>query len=425
MDRAYVLPLQDCGLDMKSKFGQKGVNLAEMKRMGLPVPDGFLISAEACPIFQNKNHPEYGPLLSAIHDQVDRLETRAGHTLHGDSSRIALAVRSSGIVSMPGILDSQFDIKTMLHLQNAISAVFQSWYSPKAQCYREYYKIPDNTGLGVIVQIQVNGDTGQNSGTGVLFTRNPSTGEKTVTGEFLVNARGQDLVSGTRTPVNITAMQEAFPNEYRQLLDIAGQLEQHFKDMQDIEFTIEHHRLYILQTRAGKRTPNARVKIASDLCDEGLISQEEAFRIMIPKDRNMTNSTRLHMGKTAKLMPIAIGLPASPGAVSGRIALDETTIQSYKNDAYPVIFITKLTDTEHIKSMQLADAILTQHGGITSHAAVLARAMNKPCITGCTDIEIRDDTVKIGHKIYHNGDWISIDGSAGRIYDGYIPVCQD
>ena len=307
-------------------------------------------------------------------------------------------------------------------LRRAVIAVFDSWNNQRAAIYRKIHKIPDDLGTAVNVQVMVFGNMGEDSGTGVAFTRNPSTGEKVLYGEFLVNAQGEDVVAGIRTPEPISALKERMPDIYDQFREIADRLERHYRDMQDIEFTVERGTLYILQTRSGKRTAHAAVKIAVDLVKEGILDQETAL-LRVDSDQ-LNQILHRRIDPEASLKVLAKGLPASPGAASGKVVFDADTAERLAQDGEKVILVRPETTPEDIHGILAAQGILTSRGGMTSHAAVVARGMGKPCICGCEDlrIDLRRKEFRVGETVIREGDLLSIDGGTGQVIQGEVPL---
>jgi pyruvate,orthophosphate dikinase len=471
-------------------LGGKGIGLAEMTQMGVPVPAGFTITTDACRAFMVE-----GDLPAGLEDEVDehvrRLEGRTGKRFGSAEDPLLVSVRSGAAVSMPGMMDTilnlglndeaaaglaartdnarfaydsyrrliqmfgevvegidgqrfEFDdsedlqavaerFKGVYHeetgvefptdareqLLRAVRAVFESWNTPRAQVYRRAHDIPDDLGTAVNVVQMVFGNKGDRSGTGVAFTRDPSTGESGLYGEFLANAQGEDVVAGIRTPQPIEAMRETLPKAFDQFVDTMRRLEEHYRDMQDIEFTVEDEQLYLLQTRSAKRTAAAALKAAVTMVDEGLISREEAVGRIDPAQLDQL----LHpmIDPKAALEVAAKGLNASPGAASGGVVFDaDSAVERAKSG--PVILVTWETTPDDIAGMIAAEGILTVHGGMTSHAAVVARGMGKPCVASAEDLTLGDGTAKIGGHELHEGDVITIDGGTGRVFIGAVPL---
>jgi pyruvate,orthophosphate dikinase len=487
-------------------LGGKGIGLAEMTLMGLPVPAGFTITTDACRAYLAAGDLPEG-LEQEIADQVRRLEGKTGKRFGDAADPLLVSVRSGAAVSMPGMMDTilnlglndaaaeglaartgnrrfaydsyrrliqmfgevvdgidghrfegalaglkaergasqdtdltaedlaglvetykriygeakgqEFPAAATEQLMRAVRAVFDSWNTPRAQVYRRANEIPDDIGTAVNVVQMVFGNKGDRSGTGVAFTRNPSTGAKEVYGEFLANAQGEDVVAGIRTPQPVESMVEVLPHAYEQLLETMRRLEERYRDMQDIEFTIEDDALYLLQTRSAKRTAAASVRAAVEMVDEGLISREEAVGRVDPGQLDQL----LHptIDPNAVLEPAARGLNASPGAASGRIVFDADAAVDRAKEG-PVILVRWETTPDDIHGMIAAQGILTVHGGMTSHAAVVARGMGKPCVAGCDELHLGEGTARIGSHELREGDVITIDGGTGRVFVGEIPL---
>jgi pyruvate,orthophosphate dikinase len=484
-------------------LGGKGIGLAEMTRMGVPVPAGFTITTDACRAYMETR--ELPPGLEAeLDEHVRRLEERTGKRFGSPDDPLLVSVRSGAAVSMPGMMDtilnlglndeaaeglaertdnarfaydsyrrliqmfgevvegidahrferalagvksgrhdtdldadelrglvatfkeiyraetgSEFPAEARDQLLRAVRAVFASWDNPRAQVYRRAHDIREDLGTAVNVVQMVFGNKGDRSGTGVAFTRDPSTGEQGLYGEFLANAQGEDVVAGIRTPQPIEAMRKALPNAFEQLVDTMRRLEEHYRDMQDIEFTVEDEQLYLLQTRSAKRTAAAALKAAVAMVDEGLIGREEAVARIDPAQLDQL----LHpmIDPKASLEVAGKGLNASPGAASGGIVFDaDTAVERAKNG--PVILVRWETTPDDIQGMIAAEGVLTVHGGMTSHAAVVARGMGKPCVAGCEDLSLGDGTARLGGHELHEGDVITIDGGTGRVFIGPVPL---
>jgi pyruvate,orthophosphate dikinase len=488
-------------------LGGKGIGLAEMTQLGLPVPAGFTITTDACRAYMAANEFPEG-LEGEVGEHVARLEARTGKRFGDPTDPLLVSVRSGAAISMPGMMDTILnlglndaaaeglaertqnarfaydsyrrlvqmfgevvegidghrfeealgdlkeargarqdtdltaeDLRELLgtfkriyrdaknrdfpddareQLTRAVRAVFDSWNTPRAQVYRSANNIPDDLGTAVNVVQMVFGNKGERSGTGVAFTRDPSTGEQGVYGEFLANAQGEDVVAGIRTPQPLEAMRDdTIPEAYEQLLETMRRLEAHYRDMQDIEFTVEDGALYMLQTRSAKRTAAAALKAAADMVDEGLISREEAVARIDPAQLDQL----LHptIDPNARLEVAGKGLNASPGAASGGIVFDaDAAVERAKEG--PVILVRWETTPDDIHGMIAAQGILTVHGGMTSHAAVVARGMGKPCVSGCDDLSLADGTATIGGHQLREGDVITIDGGTGRVFVGEVPL---
>ena len=501
--------------DMKNLLGGKGANLAEMSRLGIPVPPGFTITTEACLDYQ-KSGIISEEIRYQILDSLKRVESRMGKTFGGDGEPLLFSVRSGAPVSMPGMMDTVLNLGLNEHsvkvlaevtgkgrfvwdsyrrfiqmyanvvmnfnlsllettledlkdargvtedvqleekdlrelvriykgiilqetgkpfleniqdqLWESIAAVFNSWNSPRAIKYRQINGISDDAGTAVNIQSMVFGNKSKQSATGVCFSRNPSTGEKKLFGEYLANAQGEDVVAGIRTPLPLDSgkgtLAEVMPDCYVELKDYVQKLEKHYKDMQDIEFTIEEGKLYILQTRSGKRTAAAAVKIAVDLVGEGVINWKQALLRVEPEELNGLLHPRLD--PDAKKIVLATGLPASPGACSGKITLSACSAQNMVEKGERVILVRKETCPDDIGGMAVAAGILTARGGMTSHAAVVARGMGCPCVSGCSDMTIDEESsvVIIGREKFMEGDVITLDGGSGEVYKGELPTME-
>ncbi len=514
MDSKFVYSFKEGNAKMRKLLGGKGANLAEMTNMGLPVPNGFTITTQACKqYYKNDKHLSKNIVLQ-IEDYIKKLEISSNKKFGASNNPLLLSVRSGAPASMPGMmdtilnlglndqvveglikktqnkrfvldsyrrfiqmfsdvvmdipnknfeeiiknvkqsknikLDTELDSKDLENIINkfkqyykeqkgvdfpsspqtqlieAVEAVFRSWNNPRAIYYRQLNDIPSDWGTAVNIQMMVFGNMGKTSGTGVAFTRNPSTGENKIFGEFLMNAQGEDVVAGIRTPNPIDNLKQIMPNIYDQFVSICKKLEDHYKDMQDMEFTIEDGKLYILQTRNGKRTPSAALKIACDLVDEEKISEKEALLMIDPHSLNALLHPQFDKNVLKKLTPIASGLPASPGAASGKIVFNaDDAIEEAKNGE-KIILVRSETSPEDIEGMNLSEGILTMQGGITSHAAVVARGIGKCCVSGCSTIQVneKENYMKINGKTYNKGDYISLDGSTGKVYGQAVPTIK-
>lgn len=510
MSKKYVYLFHEGHKDMRDLLGGKGANLAEMTKIGLPVPHGLTITTEGCKDYYEAACTLPEDLLIQLWQQLSEVEAQSGKQFGNVKNPLLVSVRSGSVVSMPGMMDTilnlglndqtvqgfiahtgnerfaldcyrrfiqmysnvvleiehyQFDnilenakdkqgikddhelsvksleqvlvdYKRLVKRQSgsdfpqdpkeqlllAIQAVFNSWENPRAQVYRQINKIPDHLGTAVNVQSMVFGNMGNDSGTGVAFTRNPSTGERLLYGEYLINAQGEDVVAGIRTPQPITRLETDLPEAYEQFIAVAALLEKHYKDMQDIEFTIENGKLYMLQTRNGKRTTAAAMRIAVEMVEEGLIDQKTALIRIDP----MQLDQLLHpsIDPSAVLNVIAKGLPASPGAASGHVVFDADEAEIMGKEGQAVLLVRNETTPDDIHGIIMAQGILTCRGGMTSHAAVVARGMGKPCICGCDEAKINYDqeTITIGELVIKKGDLLSIDGSTGRIILGEVPL---
>ncbi|MDD3263659.1 MAG: pyruvate, phosphate dikinase [Candidatus Nanoarchaeia archaeon] len=507
MEEKFVYSFYEGSKEQKQLLGGKGANLAEMKKIGLPVSSGFTITTQACDIYykNNKSHPI--EVINQINENLAKLEEEMGKKLGDESDPLLVSVRSGAAVSMPGMMDtvlnlglndnsviglatktnnerfaldayrrfiqmfgdvvmevshSKFeeilenkkkernvatdvelnsqDLKEVIEsykkvirdtkgydfpqnpreqLQMAIDAVFNSWNNERAIFYRKLNNIKGLLGTAVNVQAMVFGNMGNTSGTGVCFTRNPSNGENKFYGEFLINAQGEDVVAGIRTPQSIEELKEIMPEIYNELVDIREKLENHYKDMQDIEFTIQEGKLYILQTRNGKRTGNAAVNIAIDLLEEGKISEEEAILRIDPNSLNQLLHKQINENKAINANIIAKGLPASPGAAVGKIVFNAMDAKSASESGEKVILVRNETSPEDIIGMDASQGILTARGGMTSHAAVVARGMGKCCVAGCSELNIDEETKTITVKniVLKEGDFITLNGTTGAVYN--------
>jgi len=515
MSHKYVYLFTEGNGKMRELLGGKGANLAEMTNIGLPVPQGFTISTEACTKYYEDGQKINDEIMSQIMEYVDKMEKINGKKFGDLTNPLLVSVRSGARASMPGMMDTilnlglnddvveamiqgnpdpkfarfvwdsyrrfiqmfsdvvmevgkkyfeqlidqmkekkgvQFDVELTaddlkelagqfkaeykaklgvdfpsdpkVQLYEAIRAVFRSWDNPRANVYRRDNDIPYSWGTAVNVMPMVFGNLNDNSGTGVAFTRDPATGEKHLMGEFLTNAQGEDVVAGVRTPMPIAQMAEKFPAAYEQFTKVCALLEDHYRDMQDMEFTVENGKLYMLQTRNGKRTAKAALKIACDLLDEGMIDEKKAVSMIDPRNLD----TLLHPQFDAKVLkaatPIGKGLGASPGAACGKIVFSAEDAENWAARKEKVVLVRLETSPEDITGMKVAQGILTVRGGMTSHAAVVARGMGSCCVSGCGDIQMDEENKQftLGGKTYHEGDFISIDGSTGNIYDGIIPT---
>jgi pyruvate, orthophosphate dikinase len=483
----YVYDFDEPSDGGRDLLGGKGVGLAEMTQLGIPVPAGFTITTDACRAYMASGGGVEG-LDEEIAEHIERLEEHTGKRFGDDADPLLVSVRSGAAVSMPGMMDTilnvglsdesvaglarstgnaefardcyrrliqmfgetvdgiaheSFSVDDTVEqareiyeretghgfpqdareqLRRAITAVFDSWNSARAQVYRHTYDIPDDLGTAVNVVQMVFGNKGDDSATGVAFTRDPSTGEQGVYGEFLVNAQGEDVVAGIRTPQPLAEMQQLLPEPYDQLLETMGSLERHYRDMQDIEFTVEQGHLYLLQTRTAKRTAAAAVKGAVDMTAEGLIDRDEAVARIDPAQLDQLLHPRLD--ENAEFEVAARGLNASPGAASGKIVLDADTAAERGRAGEPVILVRWETTPDDIHGLIQSQGVLTAHGGMTSHAAVVARGMGKPCVAGCEDldIDVRAKKLRIGRHKLREGDVITIDGGTGRVIVGEVPL---
>ncbi len=496
--------------DMKKLLGGKGANLAEMTRLGLPVPPGFIITTESCNDYYRHGEVITEGLKQEVFQALAQLEQQTGKVFGGEETPLLLSVRSGAYYSMPGMMDTilnlglndrtveglarqtgnrrfaldcyrrflqmysdvvlkigRYHFEWVLdnlkktygaastqdlpeagwekvlqrfkdivekeapggfpqdpyrQLIEAVQAVFASWNNDRAVVYRKLNRIPDDLGTAVTIQAMVFGNMGEDSGTGVAFTRNPSTGEKELYGEFLFDAQGEDVVAGSRTPLPISVLQDKNPHVYGQFTLLCGILEKHYGDMQDIEFTIEKGVLYILQTRTGKRTAGAAVKIAVNLVGEGKCSKEGALLRIDPAQLVQLLHRRIDLSQTPE--PMAKGLPASPGAASGKVVFDAGVAEDKGQEGQKVILVRSETTPDDIHGIVAAQGVLTSRGGMTSHAAVVARGMGKPCITGCDALRIdpRGAFFQVGDRVINKGDVITIDGTSGYVYVGEVPL---
>ena len=512
MSKKYVYMFSEGNASMRNLLGGKGANLAEMTILGLPIPQGFTITTEACTEYNEGGKKLTDEMIAQIEVALGKLEEIAGKKLGDPENPLLVSVRSGARASMPGMMDtvlnlglndisveglarktgnprfaydsyrrfimmfadvvigvskSKFerkldeykeqvgakydtdlsaeDLKKVAEmfkqiylddqgkefpqdpkeqLFEAAMAVFRSWDNPRAFVYRRMNDIPYSWGTAVNVQMMVFGNMGDTSGTGVAFTRNAATGEKAMLGEYLVNAQGEDVVAGVRTPKPIAKLAEDMPEVYAQFMEIANKLENHYKDMQDMEFTVEEGKLYFLQTRNGKRTANAALRIAVEMVDEGLLTKEEALMKVDPKQLDQILHPAFDQKALKAATPIGKGLPASPGAAAGKVCFTAEDAKAQAEAGDRVILVRLETSPEDIEGMAAAQGILTVRGGMTSHAAVVARGMGTCCVSGCGDITMDEANKKftLGGKEFHEGDSISLDGSTGAIYDGIIPT---
>lgn len=509
MSLKYVYQFSEADGSMRELLGGKGANLAEMTKLGLPVPKGFTVSTAACNLYYDQGETLTDEIVAEILDNIKKLEDFTGKGFGDLNNPLLVSVRSGARASMPGMmdtvlnlglndevveslakltnnprfaydsyrrfiqmfadvvmevpkhefeviidemknergikLDNEFsaeDLKEMVtkfkayyqskrnelfpndpkeQLIAAVKAVFRSWNNERAIYYRRVNDIPASWGTAVNVQEMVFGNMGDDCATGVAFTRNPATGEKKVFGEFLINAQGEDVVAGIRTPMYMDEMEKVMPDVYKQFMDICETLENHYHDMQDMEFTVEKGKLFMLQTRNGKRTAKAALKIAVDLVNEGLINEKEAVLQIDPKLLDSLLHPQFDADDIKKHAVIGKGLAASPGAAAGHIVLDAATAKEWANDGKKVVLVRLETSPEDIEGMNVSEGVLTARGGMTSHAAVVARGMGICAVSGSNDLKIVDEnTVTIGGKEYHQGDFISLDGSTGTIYEGLI-----
>ena len=508
----WVYLFKEGNADMRNLLGGKGANLAEMTNIGLPVPQGFTITTEACTQYYEDGREINPEIQAQINEYIEKMEEITGKKFGDKENPLLVSVRSGARASMPGMMDTILnlglnedvvnviaeksnnprwawdcyrrfiqmysdvvmevgkkyfeqlidemkekkgvkqdveldadDLKELARqfkeeykakigedfpsdpkeqLMGAVKAVFRSWDNPRANVYRRDNDIPYSWGTAVNVQAMAFGNMGDDCGTGVAFTRDPATGAKGLFGEFLTNAQGEDVVAGVRTPMHIAEMEEKFPEAFKEFKDVCQTLENHYRDMQDMEFTVEHGKLYMLQTRNGKRTAQAALKIACDLVDEGMRSEEEAVAMIDPRNLD----TLLHPQFDAKVLkestPAGKGLGASPGAATGKVVFTAEDACDWAARGEKVVLVRLETSPEDITGMKASQGILTVRGGMTSHAAVVARGMGTCCVSGCGDIVMDEENKQfvLAGKTYHEGDYISIDGSTGNIYDGRIPT---
>lgn len=399
----------------KSLLGNKGANLVTMTRLGLPVPPGFIVSIEA---YREYQHNSKLP-LEEIEQALSWLEEKTGKKL---GEGLSVSVRSSAPVSMPGMMDTVLNLTDSAEILSAVKRVFDSWDNLRAVEYRRLNRIPSDLGTSAIIQAMVLGNKDKNSGTGVVFTRNPSNGDKELFGEYLDQAQGEDLVSGRRTPQPIERLKLQMPKVYAQLETLADTLEKHYRDMQDIEFTVEKGKLYLLQTRTGKRGGRAAVKIAVDMVREGLISAEEAIRRLTPQDIRTMLYKQIKSPESHR--PLARGLGACPGAATGKVIFDPREAVSRASMNEQVILVRPETSPDDVPGISVAEGVLTSRGGLTSHAAIVTRAMGKSCVCGAEDIgiDLKNEQLVIDKLIIKKGDEITIDGDTGNIYSGPLPL---
>lgn len=403
-------------VDDRFQLGNKGANLVKMTRIGMPVPQGFTLTIDAFRVFmRDRKLP-----VDQIRESIAWLEQESGHKF---GSGLQFSVRSSGPVSMPGMMDTVLNVNTEEELLTSAREVFASWDGARAKEYRRLHNISDELGTAVVVQRMVFGNTGESSGTGVLFTRNPNAGTDEMFGEYLPNAQGEELVSGATTPLPLTDMKDRMPEVYSQLHDRVKELERHFGDMQDVEFTVENSELFILQTRNGKRTGQAAVKIAVDLANEDVITRRAAVLQVSPEQIESVLYNHLENPGDAK--SVVTGLAAAPGAAIGRAIFDPAQAAEEAKSG-PVILVRPETTPDDIQGIAAAVGVLTCRGGYSSHASIVARAMGKPCITGAedADLDLEAGVLRVnGHEI-NSGDIITIDGSTGNVYKGELELVQ-
>ena len=506
----YVYLFKEGNADMRELLGGKGANLAEMTNIGLPVPQGFTITTEACTQYYEDGREINKEIQKQINEYIVKMEEITGKKFGDKENPLLVSVRSGARASMPGMMDtilnlglneevvevlaeksnnprwawdcyrrfiqmysdvvmevgkkyfeelidkmkakkgvtqdveldaddlkelatqfkkeykkkigSEFPTDPKEQLMGAIKAVFRSWDNPRANVYRRDNDIPYSWGTAVNVQSMAFGNMGDDCGTGVAFTRDPATGEKGLFGEFLTNAQGEYVVAGVRTPMHISEMEDKFPEAFKQFTEVCKTLENHYRDMQDMEFTVEHGKLFMLQTRNGKRTAQAALKIACDLVDEGMRTEEEAVAMIDPRNLDTLLHPQFDAAELKKATPAGKGLGASPGAACGKVVFTADDAVAWHEKGEKVVLVRLETSPEDITGMKASQGILTVRGGMTSHAAVVARGMGTCCVSGCGDIIMNEDKKEftLAGKTYHEGDYISIDGSTGNIYDGII-----
>ena len=512
MANKWVYLFTEGDASMRNLLGGKGANLAEMTNIGLPVPQGFTITTEACTQYYEDGREINEEIQAQINEYIGKMEEITGKKFGDHENPLLVSVRSGARASMPGMMDTILnlglneevvnviaeksgnarwawdcyrrfiqmysdvvmevgkkyfetlidemkekkgvkldveldadDLKELANqfkaeykdkigadfpddpkeqLMGAIKAVFRSWDNPRANVYRRDNDIPYSWGTAVNVQSMAFGNMGDDCGTGVAFTRDPATGEKGLFGEFLTNAQGEDVVAGVRTPMHINEMADKFPEAFKQFNEVCKTLENHYRDMQDMEFTVEHGKLYMLQTRNGKRTAQAALKIACDLVDEGMRTPEEAVAMIDPRNLDTLLHPQFDAEALKKAEPLAKALAASPGAACGKIVFTAEDAKEWAARGEKVVLVRLETSPEDIEGMKAAQGILTVRGGMTSHAAVVARGMGTCCVSGCSDIAMDEENKKfvLAGKEFHEGDALSIDGSTGKIYDGIIPT---
>ena len=510
----YVYLFKEGNASMRNLLGGKGANLAEMTSLGLPVPQGFTISTEACTRYYTDGKKISEDIVEQIYAALEQTEKEVGKKFGDPNDPWLVSVRSGARASMPGMMDTILnlglndvavqglanltqnerfaydayrrfiqmfsdvvmeipkplfekvldeekeakgakldtdldaeDLKRIVgrykeiyrqnkgedfpqdpkvQLLEAIKAVFRSWDNPRAIYYRRMNDIPSDWGTAVNVQSMVFGNMGETSGTGVAFTRNPATGEKALFGEYLINAQGEDVVAGIRTPQKIATLEQVMPEVYRQFVGIAEKLENHYRDMQDMEYTIERGKLYMLQTRNGKRTAAAAIKIAVDLVNEGMITTDEAVLKVEPKQLDSLLHPQFDAAALKKAKPVAEGLAASPGAACGMVYFTAEEATAAAKSGKKVVLVRLETSPEDIEGMNHAQGVLTARGGMTSHAAVVARGMGTCCVAGCGALRVDEETktATIGSLVIHEGDWMSLDGSTGKVYAEQIPTVE-
>ena len=512
MSKKYVYLFSEGNKDMRNLLGGKGANLAEMTELGLPVPQGFTITTEACTQYYEDGRKINDEIQAQIMEYIVKMEEITGKKFGDKENPLLVSVRSGARASMPGMMDTilnlglnedvvevmaaksgnprwawdcyrrfiqmysdvvmevgkkyfeqlidemkekrgvtqdvdltaddlkelaeqfkaeykskigdDFPTDPKVQLMGAVEAVFRSWDNPRANVYRRDNDIPYSWGTAVNVQMMAFGNMGDNCGTGVAFTRDPATGAKGLFGEFLTNAQGEDVVAGVRTPMHISEMEQKFPEAFKQFTEVCKTLENHYRDMQDMEFTVEEGKLYMLQTRNGKRTAKAALKIACDLVDEGMIDKKQAVAMIDPRNLDSLLHPQFDAKALKAATPAGKGLGASPGAACGKVVFTAEDAEEWNKRGEKVVLVRLETSPEDITGMKASQGILTVRGGMTSHAAVVARGMGTCCVSGCGDIVMDEENKQftLAGKTYHEGDYISIDGSTGNIYDGIIPT---
>lgn len=512
--KKFVYAFEEGCKELKSLLGGKGANLAEMKKIDLPVPEGFTITTEACNQYYVDGKKISDEIITQIEANLVLLEEKTQKKLGDSNDPLLVSVRSGAVVSMPGMMDTVlnlglndlsveglakltenrrfamdcyrrfiqmfgdvvleipkykfdkvldgkkeicgYETDTQLtatdleeiitgykkivksekgfdfpqepkeQMMMAIEAVFGSWNNDRAIVYRNYNEIPHNLGTAVNIQSMVFGNMGMTSGTGVAFTRNPATGENKLFGEFLINAQGEDVVAGIRTPQKIDELKDALPEVYQQFVDVSNKLEAHYRDLQDIEFTVERGILYMLQTRTGKRTAYAAIKVAVDMVDEGVLDKEEALMRIAPSQLDQLLHPTFEPAALESANLLAKGLPASPGAASGKVYFHSADVVKAREQRINTILVRTETSPEDIEGMVKAEGILTSRGGMTSHAAVVARGMGKCCVAGCGEVKVDEENriFRIGDQIFKEGDYISLDGNTGKVYSGEIKTIE-
>ncbi len=443
MSYKYVYLFSEGNKDMRELLGGKGANLAEMTKAGMPVPQGFTISTEACTQYYKDGRKINDDIQAQIYEYLGKMEEICGKKFADPENPLLVSVRSGARASMPGMMDTILNlglndvvVEGLAKFTNNPRFAYDSYrryteldtddMKELVKRFKAFYKEEkgEDCGTAVNVQAMVFGNSGDRSGTGVAFTRNPATGERKLFGEYLINAQGEDVVAGVRTPSPIAHLQEQMPEVYEQFAQIADRLEKHYKDMQDMEFTIENGKLYMLQTRNGKRTAAAALKIAVDLVDEGMIDEEEAVLRVEPKQLDSLLHPQFDAEAVKKAEVIGKGLAASPGAACGKVVFTADDAKAWHENGEKVVLVRLETSPEDIEGMQVAEGILTVRGGMTSHAAVVARGMGTCCVSGCGEITVdyENKQFTLGGKVYKEGDYISIDGSTGNIYGEAIPT---